>query len=270
MWNMPTPEELWAGGDGRAPQGPRVGSPGSSRGPGQCGASKRGCEGGAWRLETEGLGRSSMSGNRAQDTRKYIREPGTPDSSGPRSLTFGLQRSKVNPGLFLATATRKHQEILQCLLQIAACWPAGFCFTSAYLGQDLGRNRGAETSRCCCRHRCLLVSACLFPGFSSSVSFAVACVLASVSCSVCFLLCHCMRLLRAFLLGVVSVWFYAVWYICMFLLLSVWLCVSFVMFVVCCFHCSLSVVRCRLFLVVGSSLCVASGACCFFCEFLVV
>ena len=72
----------------------------------------------------------------SQDTRKYI----VLDEAKPRAnvLNFGLTSSKVSPGLFIASATKKHGALLENLIGLRDCWPdPDFKYTSITVVKDL-------------------------------------------------------------------------------------------------------------------------------------
>lgn len=69
----------------------------------------------------------------SEDTRKYIRDSKT----GPKSLSFGLTKCKVLPGVYVARATEKFPRLLRILHSIRRLWPdPEFKCTSMYLGVD--------------------------------------------------------------------------------------------------------------------------------------
>lgn len=71
-----------------------------------------------------------------QDSRKSIREPQGAHQGPVKSLVFGLQRSKVTPGLFVSRATARFPELVATLHAIADVWTDDFRYSSVYIGMD--------------------------------------------------------------------------------------------------------------------------------------
>ena len=68
-----------------------------------------------------------------EDSRKYIRDSKT----GPKSLSFGLTKSKVMPGLHIGRATEKFPQLLNVVHSIRKLWPdPEFKCSSMYIGVD--------------------------------------------------------------------------------------------------------------------------------------